>query len=157
MPAVLRSLPFDQKNEQDFQEMTERIRCALDDIRKSRTLKPTQMVLAKLAKCSRRTLSLRIWPIEELRKIKEARSQHQQESPSSTKGDASKFNEGLLEKQVRNYQRQNGELFYRVQDLEEEKSRSDLIISTLENELEELREKVERLEKQSRRGNLHAI
>jgi uncharacterized protein YlxW (UPF0749 family) len=157
MPAALKALPFDQRNEQDFHEMTERIRCALDVVRNTRTLKPTQDTLAKIAGCSRRTLSLRIWPIEVLKQIKLARLQRPQKRRADARSVNSKDSERLLEKQVKNYQRQNAELFDRVQDLEEEKSRSDLIISELETELGILREEVERLEKISRRSNLQAL
>lgn len=157
MPAGLKALPFAVRNDRDFEEMTARIRQGLESIRKNRSLDPTQMTLAKLAQCSRRTLSLRIWPIEELRRIKEARPRSEQQPPSDTTISVSKFHQCLLEKQVKNYQRQNGELFDRVQDLEEEKSRSALALSTLENERDVLKEEVERLEKQLRRSKLRPL
>jgi len=157
VPAGLKALPFADRNDRDFEEMTARIRQGLESIRKNRSLDPTQVTLAKLAQCSRRTLSLRIWPIEELKRIKEARPRYEQPPTSDTAISVSKFHQCLLEKQVKNYQRQNGELFDRVQDLEEEKSRSALALSTLENERDVLKEEVERLEKQLRRSKLRPL
>jgi hypothetical protein len=157
VPAGLKALPFADRNDRDFEEMTARIRQGLESIRKNRSLDPTQVTLAKLAQCSRRTLSLRIWPIEELRRIKESRPRYEQQPPSDAAISVSKFHQCLLEKQVKNYQRQNGELFDRVQDLEEEKSRSALALSTLENERDVLKEEVERLEKQLRRSKLRPL
>lgn len=70
-----RTLPsaLDEKNASDFAEITKRIHDALEKIRQTPKLKPSQAVLATLAQCSRGTLNNRKWPLEELLVIKEKR------------------------------------------------------------------------------------
>ncbi|HXM47850.1 MAG TPA: hypothetical protein VN956_08265 [Pyrinomonadaceae bacterium] len=159
MPAGLKALPFDDRNQRDFDEMTVLIRQGLESIRKSKALNPTQATLAKLAQCSRRTLSLRRWPIEQLKRIKDERRSREkdlhEESPNKSEIDQNR--ERQLIKQVRNYQDQNGRLFDQVQHLEEERSKSSLIISTLEQQVCGLTEEGQRLEKQLRMTKLGVI
>ncbi len=150
---MLKALPFDERNHRDFEEMTQRIRGALDLIRTSRSLKPTQSTLAKLAGCSRRTLSLRGWPIVELKRIKTQRNPdgHKSESVGPTNKTAgTNQNEAQLIAQIRNYQKQNGRLFDRVQGLEEEKVRATLVQGILEEQVSALTERVGELEKEIR-------
>lgn len=157
---TLKSWPFDEKNQLDFDEMTERIRAGLDAIRKNRSLKATQSTLAKLARCSRRTLSLRRWPVEELKRIKDQRNpeENKRESILSTKGFLrTTQNEAQLIAQIRKYQAQNGTLFDRVQGLEEDKSRSALIQKTLEEQLSSARETISQLEKELRKTKLKVV
>lgn len=63
-----------EKNAQEFVEVTRRIQEALARLESDTKLKATQDVLAQLADCSRGTLNNRRWPLERLRKIKDARS-----------------------------------------------------------------------------------
>lgn len=146
-----KALPFDERNQRDFNDMTARIRDALDLIRKNKNLRATQDVLAELAQCSRRTLSLRVWPILELKKIKDARSNHINAVERKADVRNAVKTDSLLIKQVKNYQAQNGELFYRLQNLEEDKARSIAVISTLENQIQTLKEKLVSLEQESPR------
>jgi len=159
MPAGLKALPFDDRNQRDFDEMTVRIRQGLESIRKSKSLDATQATLAKLAQCSRRTLSLRRWPIEELKRIKdECRSRKKdphEESPKESEIEQNR--ERQLIKQVRNYQDQNGRLFNQVQHLEEQQSKSAFIISRLEQQVSGLTDEVQRLEKQLRMTRLEVV
>src|SRR5689334_18660351 len=99
-----KALPFDERNQRDFNDMTARIRDSLDLIRKNRNLRATQDVLAELAKCSRRTLSLRVWPILELKKIKDARSNHINAVERKADVRTAVKTDSLLVKQVKNYQ-----------------------------------------------------
>jgi len=159
MPVRLKALPFDERNDRDFEDLTNRIRNGLDLIRKTKSLKPTQDTLAKLAKCSRRTLSLRRWPVEELKKIKHPPFVDRQ---SQTVAGAIKKGKGetpltQLINQIRNYQDQNGQLFDRVQYLEEEQVTSALIRKSLEEDLEELRNQINQLEKQLRTTKLTVV
>jgi len=159
MPVRLKTLPFDERNDRDFEDLTNRIRNGLDLIRKTKSLKPTQDTLAKLAKCSRRTLSLRRWPIEELKKIKSPAfigCQNQTVTAATRKG-RGETPLSLLISQIRNYQDQNGQLFDRVQYLEEEQATSALIKKSLEQQLEALREQVNQLEKQGRTTKLTVV
>lgn len=62
-----------EKNAQEFVEVTRRIQEALARIESDPKLKATQDALAQLADCSRGTLNNRRWPLERLREIKDAR------------------------------------------------------------------------------------
>lgn len=66
-------LPFDDRNERDFSDLTSKIREALIKIRLDDSVGATEMSLAKIAGCSRATLANRKWPLKELRAIKAAR------------------------------------------------------------------------------------
>lgn len=81
-----KSLPeaLAEKNAQDFEDITLRIKGALEKIRKNSKLKPTQAVLAKLAECSRGTINNRKWPLEELEVIKHERKEQKQEVVNAT-------------------------------------------------------------------------
>jgi hypothetical protein len=152
-----KALPFDERNQRDFDDMTARIRDALDLIRKNKSLRATQDALAEFAQCSRRTLSLRVWPILELKKIKEARSSHLKAVEGKPDVRTAVKTSSLLIKQVKNYQTQNGELFDRLQDLEEDKARLVVVVSTLEHQLQALKEKLNSLEREARRVKLRAL
>lgn len=65
------SLPFDERNQQDFMLVTKRIQDALEQMANDCRLKRTETNLAKLAGCSRGTLRNRQWPMEQLQKLKE--------------------------------------------------------------------------------------
>lgn len=65
------SLPFDERNQQDFMLVTKRIQDALEKMTQDRRIKRTEVNLAKLASCSRGTLRNRQWPMEQLQKLKE--------------------------------------------------------------------------------------
>jgi len=159
MPIGLRSLPFDDRNQRDFDDLTARIRQGLEVIRKKKSVKANQATLASLAQCSRRTLSLRRWPIDALKQLKDERRSREkdshQESPNESENEQNQKRQ--LIKQVRNYQDQNGRLFDRVQHLEEEGSKSLLIISTLEQQVRTLKEEVQNLENQLRKTKLGVI
>jgi hypothetical protein len=159
MPTVLKALPFDERNDRDFDDLTNRIRSGLDSIRKSTSLKPTQDTLAKLAQCFRRTLSLRRWPIEELNRIKRNRKTEVTESTivSPVQKKLRNQRESDLISQIKNYQEQNGLLFDRVQTLEEDQARSSLIQKALEEQLTASLQKVTHLEKESRITNLRVV
>lgn len=62
-----------EKNAQDFIDITKRLQDALNKIEHDPKLKPTQLTLVKLAKCSRGTINNRIWPLNELKRIKNLR------------------------------------------------------------------------------------
>jgi hypothetical protein len=159
VPTKLKALPFDDRNNSDFEAMTVRIRQGLETIRNNKSLPATQTTLAKLAQCSRKTLSLRRWPIDELKRIKvERNSKHKDAEEKIPKQSGNEENrERQLIKQVRNYQDQNGRLFDQVQHLQEQKSNTDLITSTLEQQVIGLTEEVRRLEKELRKTKLAAV
>ena len=159
MPIGLKVLPFDDRNQRDFDELTARIRQGLEVIRKNKSVKVGQANLANLAQCSRRTLSLRRWPIEALKQIKNERRSRENDSHEENLNETSieQDREHQLIRQIRNYQGQNGRLFDQVQHLEEEQSKSVLIISSLEQQVSGLSEEVQRLEKQLRVTKLSVI
>lgn len=59
-----------ERNEQEFVEVTRRIQKALSLLERDPTLKVTQDALANLANCSRGTLNNRKWPVDRLKEIK---------------------------------------------------------------------------------------
>ena len=73
-----------EKNEQEFVEVTRRIKEALAQIERDPKLRATQDMLAKLADCSRGTLNNRKWPLVQLRNIKAARKAPVQEIVDET-------------------------------------------------------------------------
>jgi len=72
---------LEEKNEQDFQDVTNRIWSAIKKIALNPKYKPTQAVLAKLAFVSRGTINNRKWPLEELNKIKARRKETDSDHP----------------------------------------------------------------------------
>lgn len=64
---------YDQKNVDDFEEVTERINEALVKIGGDLNIKPTITKLAELSSVHRNTISNREWPIERLKEIKRNR------------------------------------------------------------------------------------
>jgi len=64
------TLPFDERNQQDFIQTTKRIQDALEQLSSDRRLKLTEANLARLADCSRGTLRNRKWPIQQLQILK---------------------------------------------------------------------------------------
>ena len=65
--------PYDKRNAEDYAAITKRIKAALKKIKKDSSIPATEASLCKLAECSRGTLRNRKCPLEELKKIKEAR------------------------------------------------------------------------------------
>lgn len=64
---------FDEKNRQEFDDVTERINEALIRLQNGSSIKCTVSSLAKLAGVHRNTINNRIWPLERVKAIKEAR------------------------------------------------------------------------------------
>jgi DNA-binding Lrp family transcriptional regulator len=67
--------PYDERNEADFQAITKRLEEALTVLEEDSSIRATQESLAKLANCSRGTLSNRIFPLERLKEIKKQRAE----------------------------------------------------------------------------------
>ncbi|AXS84526.1 hypothetical protein [Marinobacter sp. Arc7-DN-1] len=63
-------LPFDQRNQEDFEDVTERISEALLEIASDSKVKATITELAKRAKVHRNTIRNREWPLDRLDAIK---------------------------------------------------------------------------------------
>jgi len=66
---------FEQKNQQDYDENSEVITKALLDIQSDKKIKASIAQLSKMTGIHRNTLANRIWPIQQLKKIKEERKQ----------------------------------------------------------------------------------
>jgi SepF-like predicted cell division protein (DUF552 family) len=162
-------LPFEERNEQDFEDLTRRISDALALIRKGSSIPATQDKLAEMAECARKTLHNRGWPIAELKKIKEERKAGKGDKRKNTSAEhrlsaqTHVEREKLLIGQIRNLQTQNGELFDRVQDLEEQESVLKDTVKVLEEEIvlikdEKLKSERElRQLKQSRNGRANVV
>jgi len=159
MQKNLKRLPFDERNEQDFEELTRKIWDAITIIKKSRTIPATQEELAEMVGCTRKTLHNRGWPITELKKIKEERKANKDSKSKNTTAEhrLSSANhirrEKLLIGRIQNFQEQNGRLFEQVQDLEEQKVISNDTIKVLEDEVVVLKDVIRKLETELRKLN----
>lgn len=65
--------PFDGKNQEEFDAVTERINEALLAIAGDETIKATATEIARLANIHRNTVNNREWPLDRLKAIKEDR------------------------------------------------------------------------------------
>lgn len=66
--------PYEERNAQDYFLITQNIDEALKKLEENPNLPVTEVMLAKLAGCSRGTLRNRVYPIEKLKEIKEVRT-----------------------------------------------------------------------------------
>jgi chromosome segregation ATPase len=152
----LKRLPFDERNEQDFEDLTRNIQDAVATIKKSRSIPATQEKLAELVGCTRKTLHNRVWPINELKKIKEERKANKDSKPKNTTAEHRLSSENhiarekLLIGRIRNLQEQNGKLFDRVQELEEQKEVLTDTAKVLEDEIVVLKDEIRKLERELR-------
>lgn len=156
MQNELKRLPFDSRNEQDFEDLTRRISDALAHIRKNPSIPATQDKLAKIAECTRKTLHNRGWPITELKKIKEERNANKDRKRKNTtvehrlSAQRHVEREKLLIVRIRNLQGQNGELFDHVQNLEEQKSVLKDTVKVLEEEIIVLKDEKQKIGRELR-------
>lgn len=152
----LKRLPFDERNEQDFENLTRNIQNAVATIRKSRSIPATQEKLAELSGCTRKTLHNRVWPINELKKIKEERKANKDSNPKNITAEhklsAEKHiaREKLLVIQIRNLQEQNGKLFNQVQELQEQKASLIDTVKVLESEISSFKDVITKFERELR-------
>jgi uncharacterized protein (DUF3084 family) len=152
----MRRLPFDERNEQDFEELTRKIWDAITAIKKTRSIPATQEKLAEMVGCTRKTLHNRDWPITELKKIKEERKANKDNKPKNTTAEHRLSSENhiarekLLIKQIRNLQEQNGKLFDQMQELEEQKAGLIDTTKVLEDEIVILKDQNRKLERELR-------
>jgi len=76
---------FDEKNQDDFEDVTERINEALLKIASDPSVKATATELSKISGVHRNTISNRGWPVERIKQIKAQRSA---EAERRKKGDS---------------------------------------------------------------------
>jgi len=167
MHKELKRLPFDERNEQDFEDLTRKIWDAITIIKKSRTIPPTQEKLAEMVGCTRKTLHNRSWPITELKKIKEERKANKDSKPKNTTAEQRVISENhivrekMLIGQIRNLQEQNAKLFDRLQELEDQKAVSEDTVKVLEDEIAILKDENRELRNlkqgRSRKTNIVSI
>lgn len=132
-------LPFDKRNEDDYQKITEKIEFALQKIERDGRIPATQEKLAELAECSRKTLNNRKYPIERLRQIKNDRKQKSLKIDNKEKISAKSTldNSDNLNAMIKNYQKENGLLFNRLQDIEEQNKSLKLLVKFYEDEIKD--------------------
>lgn len=154
MLKELKRLPFEERNEQDFEDLTRKIWDALTTIKKIKSTPATQEKLAELVGCTRKTLHNRGWPISELKKIKEERNGSKPKNTTAEhrlNSEKHISREKLLIGQIRTLQEQNGNLFNRVQELEEQKEKLIDTIKVLEDEVVILKDENQTLEREMRK------
>ncbi len=139
-----KSLPFDEKNESDFNAVTEKIGAALSTIENDANVPATCEQLAKLAGCSRKTLNNRGWPVEKLRQIKIECKKHKEEQTKKrdcyADEDNVKSNEEILLLRVEAFQNENGRLFEQVQNLTEQLAVARDLSTSLDKTVNSLKE-----------------
>lgn len=125
--------PYDEQNKRDFEQTTDKIHDALEQIRRDSTLKATGKSLAKLAGVSRKTLYNRGWPAEELKSIKEERRESEKAEAQRGKDDPgdAESREEKLESQIENLKTESAVLFHDLEDAREQ-------VKSLERENERL-------------------
>lgn len=64
---------YDKKNSDDYEENTSLLKKALSDIESNKKLKATIAQLSAMSGVHRNTISNRVWPVQELNKIKSMR------------------------------------------------------------------------------------
>ncbi len=91
---------YDKKNEQDFNDNTDKIWAALDKIRSDKNLKATIKVLSELSGMHRNTFGVRsprAWVLEELKLIKAERSASASEKKITTKDQIGQLESNLAQ------------------------------------------------------------
>ena len=73
--------PYEERNEADFQELSNRIASTLEAIAHNENIPATEASVARLARCSRGTLRNRVWPLVRLKFVKEERTSKPKVSP----------------------------------------------------------------------------
>jgi uncharacterized phage infection (PIP) family protein YhgE len=169
MPKGIEPLPFDEKNQEDFIKLTERILDALEKISKNKAIPATQEKLRELSGCSRKTLHNRIWPVIKLKEIKAARKASNEDKPKKITPEhrldveVHINRETQLVEQIRNYQDQNGKLFDQVQDFQEQVAVLTDLNKVLENDVNELKAEIRKLRselrkvQENKRGNSKVV
>lgn len=69
---------YDQKNSDDYDANTLLLKKALSDIKGNRRLKVTVAQLSEMTGIHRNTISNRVWPVQELKQIKDSRKTEEQ-------------------------------------------------------------------------------
>lgn len=69
----MRGQAYDQKNQDDFIEYSQALNEALLEIQNNKNLKATVAQLSKMTGVHRNTIANRVWPVQKLKEIKEAR------------------------------------------------------------------------------------
>ena len=150
-----KELPFDEKNKADFASVTAKIKAALSKIENDLALPASGEKLAELAGCGRKTLYNRKWPIEKLDEIKAARKTLKIEQIKKRNNyedaEAGRSNEEKFVILIDNLQKENGELFDRVQHLEEKLKISLDASTALNREVQVLRQANSDLKLESRK------
>lgn len=161
---------YRERNEEDFEKMTQAIESAIQILQEDPSEQATQENLAELAGCSRKTLhnrekmglthENRILPITELKAIQQARKSIEENSRKILKRksnldqkvtvEAHINREKILIEQVTNYQEENAKWFNRVQELEREKERTARLLKLAERHIDDLKREKKELESEIR-------
>lgn len=98
----MKKFEFDEKNENDFQNNTNKIIDALEKIRSDPSLRPFVKTITDLTGIHRNTISNRVWPLQKLDQIKsERKAQKNKDSKKSIKSA-----ENILQNKLNNAQKE---------------------------------------------------
>lgn len=157
-------LPFDARNIEDFNKVTEKIHAALTNIETDKKIPATTVKLSELSGCTRKTLYNRKWPIERLEQIQTARKKAKE--AEKQRGNHRGYYENVEEEdhsesaiiaRIETLQKENGKLFDCVQSLEMQLKTSQEIVRALEQDNAALRENNFELHGKMRQNNQAAL
>ncbi|GAA5016663.1 hypothetical protein GCM10023206_28610 [Acinetobacter puyangensis] len=86
---------YDQKNAEDYEENTLKLKKSLLEIENNPSLKATIAQLSKMAGIHRNTITNRDWPLKHLQRIKEKRSSKDEENKKQRISDKTSLDEKL--------------------------------------------------------------
>lgn len=115
--------PYDERNEEDFQELTKRLEAGLEKIGADSGIRATEAALCKLARCSRGTLRHRKWPLEQLKAIKAKRKQKVGEEGVPGGAEDQIEDEERLEDRLKKSRTEAAVWFHKFKDEEKENQR----------------------------------
>lgn len=154
-------LPFDEKNAQDYVEITRKIRDALGKIRRDKHLAATKVNLARLSGVHRNTLYNRAvnsspddcpdngWPFRDLAEIKKARSRPAFAAAEEQRTPSPEDQAQSLQKQLGKSRYIAGTWFHRALELKQQRDEARRQIELLMEQIERHKREIERLRKQA--------
>lgn len=158
--------PYDERNAEDFRELTERLEAGLKKIGADSGIPATEAALCKLARCSRGTLRHRKWPLERLKAIKAKRKQKAGEKDKGIPGGVEDQIEGeeRLEDRLKKSRTEAAVWFHKFKDEEKENQRlrrANAALQTarqrLQAQLDEARGELLRLRPDSEQGRAENV
>ena len=155
MVSDMGGAPYDQKNKDDYRDITKRIEAALKKIKGDKTIPATEAELCKLAKCSRGTLRNRKWPLEQLKEIKKKRKEQKDAKRKRitrahlTAVEVHIEDNNKLEDQLEKSRTEIAVWFHKFKNIEEENKKLRRANKALQTARQQLQKQVDEYQRQS--------